>query len=161
MCGFNLGCCWPSSQERCFELKQRHVAHHSSADTRVAEPLREEAESRAASLLLSCRYVVRKQGPQKHAGWEAKELSLLPDIGWLGTKVRVGGVASYMLEDAKANSFVIMSPTMILELIRPRQLAVHRAIRSAVMRARGEGDQKLGCQRGCSCFGRKRDAAIK
>lgn len=123
------------------------MAHHGSADTRVVEPLREEAESRAASLLLSCRYVVRKQEPQKHAGWEAKELSLLPDIGWLGTKVRVGGIASYMLEDAKANSFVIMSLTMILELIRLRQLVLHRVMRSAVMRARGEGDQKLECQR--------------
>ena len=137
------------------------MAHHSSADTRVAELLREEAESRAASLLLSCRYVVRKQGPQKHTGWEAKELSLLPDIGWLGTKVRVGGVASYMLKDAKANSFVIMSPMMILELIRPRQLALHRAMRSAVMRARGGRRPEVGMPKGCSCFGRKWDAAIK
>ena len=123
------------------------MAHHSSADTRVAEPLRGEAESGAASLLLSCRYVARKQGPQKRAGWEAEELSLLPDIGWLGTKARVGGVASYMLKDAKANSFVIMSPTMILDLIRPRQLALHRATRSAVTRAKGGRRQELGCQR--------------
>lgn len=48
----------------------------------------------------------------------------LPAIGWLGTKARVGGVASYMLEDAKANSFVIMSPKMILELIRAKQLGL-------------------------------------
>lgn len=136
------------------------MAHHSSADTRVTQPLRDEAERGAAALLLSCRYVGRKQGPQKHAGWEAKELALLPDIGWLGTKVRVGGVASYMLEDAKANSFVIMSPAMMLELIRPRQLALHRATRSAVVRARGEGDQQLGCQKSCSRFARKWDAGI-
>lgn len=96
------------------------------------EPRRAEAESRAASLLLSCRYVVRKQGPQKHAGWEAEELALLSDTGRLGTKVRVGGVVSYMLEDAKANSFVIMSPTVIVELIRRRQLVLHRAVRSVV-----------------------------
>lgn len=136
------------------------MAHHSSADTRVAEPLRGEAASRALSLLLSCRYVVRKRGPQKHAGWEAGELSLLPDIGWLGTKARVGGVASYMLEDAKANSFVIMSPTMILGLIRPRQLALHRATRSAVMRPRGGRRPVVGMPKGCPCFGRKWDAAI-
>lgn len=96
------------------------------------EPWREEAESRAASLLLSCHYVVRKQGPQKHAGWEAEELALLSDTARLGTKVRVGGVVSYMLEDAKANSFVIMSPTVIVESIRRRQLALHRAVRNVV-----------------------------
>lgn len=100
------------------------MAYHSSADTRVAEPLSAEAGRRAASLLLSCRYVVRKPGPQKRSGWEAEVLPPLPDIGWLGTKARVGGVASYTLEDAKANSFVIVSPKMILELIRTKQLGL-------------------------------------
>lgn len=108
------------------------MAHHSSADTGGAEPLR------AASLLLSCRYVVRKPGPQQRSGWEAEELSLLLDIGWLRTKEHVGGVASYMLEDAKANSFVRTSQKMILELIRMKQLMLHRAVSSTLRRAKGK-----------------------
>lgn len=125
------------------------MAHHSSADTGGAEPLR------AASLLLSCRYVVWKLGPQQYSGWEAEELSLPLDIGWLGTKAHVGGVASYVLMDAKANSFVRTSPKMILELIRMKQLL--HPVSSTVRRARGKR-QKLGWQsaerreKGCSDY---------
>lgn len=45
----------------------------------------------------------------------------------------MGAVVSSVLRDAKAKSFVRMSPTMSVELIRPRQLGLHRAMGNAVV----------------------------